>query len=272
MTGAALVCQDLGHVEMMFPFADRENVAFASPRSSPGWGSVRPGLRFVPRPRAPPSPQGSTPCGRPAHHVMGRTVGISKKKHGRRWGEAMAAVGEKSMPVDTRHSHERRCASDSPEPYRSHQYSACQDRSTSARFTTEQLDAVDPDRSAKRAGPRIEGIDSHGGNAALRDGVRPDCDPAPRRPGRDPCSRLRDTRRLRHGMSREHIKVAVGVPQLDRTLNGPVETSRTNSHNQPIAGTPGGPCRTLNELSEDYGVTYSGSVGTDPRRALPFPT
>jgi hypothetical protein len=31
MTGAALVCQDLSHVEMMFPFADRENVAFCRP-------------------------------------------------------------------------------------------------------------------------------------------------------------------------------------------------------------------------------------------------
>jgi Glycosyl transferases group 1 len=31
MTGTALVCQDLSHVEMMFPFADRENVAFCRP-------------------------------------------------------------------------------------------------------------------------------------------------------------------------------------------------------------------------------------------------
>ena len=31
MTGAALVCQDLSHVEMMFPFSDRENVAFCRP-------------------------------------------------------------------------------------------------------------------------------------------------------------------------------------------------------------------------------------------------
>jgi hypothetical protein len=31
MTGAALVCQDLSHVEMMFPFHDRENVAFCGP-------------------------------------------------------------------------------------------------------------------------------------------------------------------------------------------------------------------------------------------------
>jgi hypothetical protein len=31
MIGAALVCQDLSHVEMMFPFADRENVAFCRP-------------------------------------------------------------------------------------------------------------------------------------------------------------------------------------------------------------------------------------------------
>ena len=31
MTGAALVCQDLSHVEMMFPFHDRENVAFCRP-------------------------------------------------------------------------------------------------------------------------------------------------------------------------------------------------------------------------------------------------
>jgi hypothetical protein len=31
MTGAALVCQDLSHVEMMFPFDDRENVAFCRP-------------------------------------------------------------------------------------------------------------------------------------------------------------------------------------------------------------------------------------------------
>jgi len=31
MTGAALVCQDLRHVEMMFPFRDRENVAFCRP-------------------------------------------------------------------------------------------------------------------------------------------------------------------------------------------------------------------------------------------------
>jgi len=31
MTGAALVCQDLSHVETMFPFADRENVAFCRP-------------------------------------------------------------------------------------------------------------------------------------------------------------------------------------------------------------------------------------------------
>jgi Glycosyl transferases group 1 len=31
MTGAALVCQDLGHVETMFPFRDRENVAFCRP-------------------------------------------------------------------------------------------------------------------------------------------------------------------------------------------------------------------------------------------------
>jgi hypothetical protein len=30
-TGSALVCQDLGHVEMMFPFRDRENVAFCRP-------------------------------------------------------------------------------------------------------------------------------------------------------------------------------------------------------------------------------------------------
>jgi hypothetical protein len=30
-TGAALVCQDLNHVEMMFPFRDRENVAFCQP-------------------------------------------------------------------------------------------------------------------------------------------------------------------------------------------------------------------------------------------------
>jgi hypothetical protein len=31
MTGAALVCQDLGHVEMLFPFGDRENVACCRP-------------------------------------------------------------------------------------------------------------------------------------------------------------------------------------------------------------------------------------------------
>ena len=31
MTGAALVCEDLSHVEMTFPFADRENVAFCRP-------------------------------------------------------------------------------------------------------------------------------------------------------------------------------------------------------------------------------------------------
>jgi hypothetical protein len=31
MTGAALVCQDLSPVEMMFPFADRENAAFCRP-------------------------------------------------------------------------------------------------------------------------------------------------------------------------------------------------------------------------------------------------
>jgi Glycosyl transferases group 1 len=31
MTGAALVCQDLSHVEMKFPFRDRENVAFCRP-------------------------------------------------------------------------------------------------------------------------------------------------------------------------------------------------------------------------------------------------
>lgn len=31
MTGAALVCQDLSHVEMMFRFHDRENVAFCRP-------------------------------------------------------------------------------------------------------------------------------------------------------------------------------------------------------------------------------------------------
>jgi hypothetical protein len=31
MTGAALVCQDLSHVEMMFPFRDRENVVFCRP-------------------------------------------------------------------------------------------------------------------------------------------------------------------------------------------------------------------------------------------------
>lgn len=30
-TGAALVCQDLNHVELMFPFRDRENVAFCRP-------------------------------------------------------------------------------------------------------------------------------------------------------------------------------------------------------------------------------------------------
>jgi hypothetical protein len=33
MRGAALVCQDLGHVEMMFLFRDRENVAFCRPDS-----------------------------------------------------------------------------------------------------------------------------------------------------------------------------------------------------------------------------------------------
>jgi Glycosyl transferases group 1 len=31
MTGAALVCQDLSHVEMMFPFRDQENVVFCRP-------------------------------------------------------------------------------------------------------------------------------------------------------------------------------------------------------------------------------------------------
>jgi hypothetical protein len=53
-------------------------------------------------------------------------------------------------------------------------------------------------------------------------------------------------------MSREHIQVAVGVPHLDGSLNSPVETAHTNSHNQPVARPPGGPRRTLNELSEDY--------------------
>jgi hypothetical protein len=45
MTGAALVCQDLRHVETMFPFRDRENVVFCRPDLSDLRSSVEELLR-----------------------------------------------------------------------------------------------------------------------------------------------------------------------------------------------------------------------------------